>query len=122
MKTTIFEWFFFSMNVYVILFIAIAFEVLGTMLLPVTKNFSKIFPTMIVLVSYVLTIYLLAVLSQKLSLAIIYASWAGLGVFSVTILSYIFYKQTLNWQTIIGLFFIVAGVIVVNVYKGQTSL
>ena len=120
-KITIFEWLFFSMNVYVILFVAIAFEVLGTMLLPVTKNFSKIFPTIIVLVSYGLTIYLLAVLSQKLSLAIIYASWAGLGVFSVTLLSYIFYKQTLNWQTIIGLFLIVAGVIVVNIYKGQTS-
>lgn len=109
------------MNVYVILFVAIAFEVLGTMLLPVTKNFSKIFPTIIVLVSYGLTIYLLAVLSQKLSLAIIYASWAGLGVFSVTLLSYIFYKQTLNWQTIIGLFLIIVGVIVVNIYKGQTS-
>ena len=110
------------MNVYVILFVAIAFEVLGTMLLPITRNFSKVFPTIVVLLSYGLTIYLLAVLSQKLSLAIIYAAWAGLGVFSVTILSYIFYKQTLNWQTIIGLFLIVAGVIVVNVYKGQTSL
>lgn len=120
-KITIFEWLFFSMNVYVILFVAIAFEVLGTMLLPVTKNFSKIFPTIIVLVSYGLAIYLLAVSSQKLSLAIVYASWAGLGVFSVTLLSYIFYKQTLNWQTIIGLFLIVAGVIVVNIYKGQTS-
>ena len=110
------------MNVYIILFVAIAFEVLGTMLLPVTKNFSKVFPTIIVLVSYGLTIYLLAVLSQKMSLAIIYASWAGLGVFSVTLLSYVFYKQTLNWQTIIGLFLIVVGVIIVNLYKGQPSL
>ena len=75
------------MNVYVILFVAIAFEVLGTMLLPITRNFSKVFPTIVVLLSYGLTIYLLAVLSQKLSLAIIYASWAGLGVFSVTLLS-----------------------------------
>ena len=109
------------MHVYIILFVAIAFEVLGTMLLPVTKNFSKIFPTIIVLVSYGLAIYLLAVSSQKLSLAIVYASWAGLGVFSVTLLSYIFYKQTLNWQTIIGLFLIIVGVIVVNIYKGRTS-
>ena len=109
------------MNVYFTLFVAIAVEVLGTMLLPMTKNFSKVLPTIIVLLSYVFSIYLLAVLSQKLSLAIIYASWAGLGVFSVTILSYIFYKQTLNWQTIIGLFLIVVGVIVVNLYKGQQS-
>ena len=38
----------------------------------------------------------LAFLSQKLPLAIIYASWAGLGVFSVALLSSIFYKQTLT--------------------------
>ena len=109
------------MNVYVILFVAIAFEVLGTMLLPITRNFSKVFPTIVVLLSYGLTIYLLAVLSQKLSLAIIYASWAGLGVFSVTLLSYIFYKQTLNLHSIIGLVLCVVGEIVVKLYKGQPS-
>ncbi|MBE55518.1 MAG: QacE family quaternary ammonium compound efflux SMR transporter [Acidobacteria bacterium] len=72
------------------------------------------------MISYGLSFYLLALLSQKLPLAIIYASWAGLGVFSVALLSYVFYKQTLNWQTIIGLFLIVIGVTVVNLYRGQS--
>ena len=107
------------MNIYIILFAAIAFEVLGTMLLPVSQNFSKLFPSAILLISYGVSFYLLALLSQKLSLAIIYASWAGLGVFSVALLSYVFYKQTLNWQTIIGLFLIVIGVTIVNLYRGQ---
>ena len=107
------------MNIYTILFAAIAFEVLGTMLLPVSQNFSKLFPSAILLISYGVSIYLLALLSQKLSLAIIYASWAGLGAFSVALLSYVFYKQTLNWQTIIGLFLIVIGVTTVNLYRGQ---
>ena len=107
------------MNIYIVLFAAIAFEVLGTMLLPVSQNFSKLFPSAILLISYGVSIYLLALLSQKLSLAIIYASWAGLGVFSVALLSYVFYKQTLNWQTIIGLFLIVIGVTTVNLYRGQ---
>ena len=101
------------------LFAAIAFEVLGTMLLPASQNFSKLLPTTILLFSYGLSFYLLALLSQKLPLAIIYASWAGLGVFSVALLSAIFYKQTLNWQTISGLFLIVIGVTVVNIYRGQ---
>ena len=104
------------MNIYIMLFAAIAFEVLGTMLLPASQNFSKLLPTTILLISYGLSFYLLALLSQKLPLAIIYASWAGLGVFSVALLSAIFYKQTLNWQTISGLFLIVIGVTVVNIY------
>ena len=102
---------------YIILFFAIALEVLGTMLLPASQNFTKPAPTLILLVSYGASFYFLALVSQKLPLAIIYASWAGLGVFSVAILSYFFYKQTLNWQTIIGLFLIIIGVTIVNLYK-----
>ena len=108
------------MNLYLILFVAIAFEVLGTMLLPASQNFTKVLPSIILLISYGISFYLLSILSQRLSLAIIYASWAGMGVFSIAILSYIFYKQTLNWQSVIGLFLIVVGVTVVNVYKGQS--
>lgn len=107
------------MYIYVILFAAIAFEVLGTMLLPASQNFTKPLPTSILFASYGLSFYFLALVSQKLPLSIVYASWAGIGVFSVAILSYIFYKQALNWQTITGLFLIVIGVTIVNLYKAQ---
>ena len=105
------------MQLYIILFFAIALEVFGTMLLPASQNFTKPLPTLILLVSYGASFYFLALVSQKLPLAIIYASWAGLGVFSVAMLSYFFYKQTLNWQTIIGLCLIIIGVTIVNLYK-----
>ena len=100
-----------------ILFTAIAFEVLGTMLLPMSQNFTKTLPTTLLLASYGVSFYLLAFLSQKLPLAIIYSSWAGIGILSITILSFFFYKQTVNWQVILGLFLIVSGVILVNIYK-----
>ena len=102
---------------YLILFGAIAFEVLGTMLLPASNNFTKPVPTLILLVAYGFSFYFLALVSQKLPLSVVYASWAGLGVFSVALLSYFFYKQTLNWQMIFGLFLIVLGVTIVNIYK-----
>jgi len=104
---------------YLSLFTAILFEVIGTMLLPASNNFEKPIPTAILLLSYGISFYFLAQASQKLPLSIVYASWAGLGVFSVALLSYIFYKQTLNWQTILGLFLIVVGVTIVNIYKTQ---
>ena len=107
------------MNYYLILFLAIGFEVFGTMLLPVTHNFTRLLPTIVLLCSYGISFYLLAYLSQKMSLPVIYASWAGLGVFSVALLSYVFFQQSLNWQSILGLFFIVVGVTLVNVYKGE---
>ena len=99
------------------MFTAISFEVLGTMLLPVSQNFTRIIPTSILIISYGISFYFLSIISQKLPLSVIYSSWAGMGVFSVALLSSFFYKQELNWQTIIGLLLIVLGVILVNIYK-----
>ncbi len=87
------------------------------MLLPLTQGFSKALPSCVVILAYCLSFYLLSLSVGKLPLAIVYASWAGLGVFSVAILSHFFFNQNLNWQTIIGLFLIVAGVVLVNVFK-----
>ena len=108
-------------NTYLLLFMAIVFEVAGTMMLPLSQNFTKAFPTAFLIASYCLSFYLLSIVSTKLPLPVVYASWAGVGVFSVALLSYIFYKQSLNWATILGLFFIVIGVTIVNVYKSSST-
>ena len=105
------------MNPYITLFLAIIFEVLGTVLLPVSQNFTKPLATTILLFSYGISFYFLAIVSQKLPLSLVYASWSGIGVFTVALLSYIFYKEALNWQMISGLFLIVLGVTIVNIYK-----
>ena len=105
------------MNPYIVLFLAIIFEVIGTMLLPVSQNFTKLLPSSILLFSYGISFYFLAIVTQKLSLSVVYATWSGMGVFTVALLSYIFYKQTLSWQSIVGLFLIVVGVTIVNIYK-----
>ncbi|MBA4729889.1 MAG: DMT family transporter [Gammaproteobacteria bacterium] len=102
---------------YIYLFGAIALEVLGTMLLPLSNNFTKVLPTLILILAYLTSFYLLSITVQKLPLSVVYASWAGLGVFSVSILSYVIYKQTLTLPVIIGLFLIVIGVTLVNIYK-----
>ena len=105
---------------YSLLFIAILCEVAGTMLLPVSQNFTKIFPTICLTIFYLVSFYLMTFVMDKLPIAIVYASWSGLGVFTIAILGYIFFKQTLAWQAILGLFLIVIGVILVNSYTLKT--
>ena len=99
---------------YYILLFAIFFEVAGTMLLPVTQNFTKIIPTTCLSIFYLASFYLMTFVMDKLPIAIVYATWSGLGVFTIAILGYFFFKQTLNWQAILGLFLIIIGVILVN--------
>ena len=102
---------------YIYLIGAIFFEVAGTMLLPVSQNFTKLIPTVLLSIFYLSAFYLLTFVVNKLPIAIVYATWSGLGIFTIAILGYIFFKQTLSWQAIIGLFFIVFGVVLVNSFS-----
>ena len=104
---------------YLILTVAIFFEVGGTMLLPVSQNFTKIIPTTILAILYLLSFYLITFVVDKIPIAIVYATWSGLGIFTVAILGYLFFKQTLYWQATLGLFLIVVGVILVNIFTDK---
>tara|TARA_B100000963_G_scaffold272889_1_gene241058 strand:+ start:2613 stop:2939 length:327 start_codon:yes stop_codon:yes gene_type:complete len=107
------------MTTYILLFAAIFFEVFGTLLLPASQSFTKILPTVLLIVSYTISFYFLALVTQKLPLSVVYASWSGIGVFSIAFFAYFFYKQSVNWQTVLGLFFIIVGVTIVNIYKAE---
>ena len=91
------------------------------MLLPVSQNFTKLVPTTLLTIFYLTAFYLLTFVVNKLPIAIVYATWSGLGIFTIAILSYIFLKQTLAWQAVLGLFFIVLGVILVNSFTVKLS-
>ena len=101
---------------YIYLIGAIFFEVAGTMLLPVSQNFTKLIPTILLSIFYLSAFYLLTFVVTKLPIAIVYASWSGLGIFSIAILGYVFFNQTLSYQAIIGLFLIILGVTLVNIF------
>ena len=105
---------------YLILIVAIFFEVGGTMLLPVSQNFTKIIPTTTLAVFYLLSFYLITFVVDKIPIAIVYATWSGLGVLTVAILGYVFFKHSLSWQAVLGLFFIVFGVVLVNSFSVKT--
>lgn len=97
---------------------AIVFEVTGTMLLPVSQNFTRLLPSVGLTAAYMLSFYLLTFAIREIPIAIVYASWAGLGVFLVALLSLMLYDQTLQWQAILGFVLIVGGVALVNSYSG----
>ena len=109
------------LKTYLFLIGAIFFEVAGTMLLPISQNFTKLIPTTLLGIFYLSAFYLLTFVVNKLPIAIVYATWSGLGIFTIAILGYFFFKQALSWQAVLGLFLIVIGVILVNTY-GQKIL
>ena len=95
------------LKTYLFLVGAIFCEVAGTMLLPVSQNFTKFLPTFAIAAFYLTAFYLLTFVVNKLPIAIVYGTWSGLGIFTIAILGYIFFIQSLSWQAILGMFFIV---------------
>ena len=101
------------------MFIAVFCEVAGTLLLPSTQNFTKIIPTAVAATCYLTALFCLTHVLHKIPIAIVYATWSGVGIFTIAIFGYFFFKQSLSWQSILGLFLIVAGVILVNTFSSK---
>jgi len=104
---------------YLFMFVAIFCEVAGTLLLPSTQNFTKIMPTSVAAACYLSALYCLTHVLHKIPIAIVYATWSGLGIFTIAIFGYILFKQILSWQAILGLFLIVIGVVLVNSFSSK---
>lgn len=102
---------------YICLFFAILLEVAGTMLLPASQNFTRLVPTATLAVCYLAAFYLLTFAIRSIPVPIVYATWSGLGIFTIAIASMIIFKQTLSWPVVLGLFLIVVGVVLVNLYS-----
>ena len=107
---------------YVYLIGAILCEVTGTMLLPISKNFTRPLISITLVIAYVMAFYLLTFALKEIPLAIAYATWAGMGIFLITLLGYFFYSESLQWQTVLGLVLIAVGVAIVNAYRVGESI
>ena len=103
---------------YVYLFGAIIFEVFGTMLLPFSRNFTKPLISIIIIISYSLSFYLLTLFFKRNSNRNCYST-GQVGIFLVTLFGYLIYDQNLQWQSYVGLLFIAIGVAIVNTFKTQ---
>lgn len=89
------------------------------MLLPVSQNFTRLWPTVILAVCYLTAFYLLTFAIRAIPIAIVYATWSGLGIFTIAILGVLILRQTLAWQALLGMGLIIAGVLLVNLYHGK---
>jgi small multidrug resistance pump len=96
---------------------AIVLEVCGTLLLPVTQNFTRPLETVGMAICYLGAFYCLTFAVKVIPVAIVYAIWSGVGVFLIAIFSAFVYRQMLEWPAILGLCLIVAGVGLVNYFS-----
>jgi len=106
---------------YIYLAFAIVVEVIGTTALQASEGFSKPVPSTIVVIGYGLSFYLLSLVLKTMSMGIVYAIWAGMGIVLVMVAGVIFFKQIPDVPAMIGMSFIVCGVVVINLFSKTTG-
>jgi small multidrug resistance pump len=99
--------------------IAIVAEVIGTSFLKSAEGFTRLLPSAIVVVTYVVAFYFLGLTLKTLPVGIAYAVWAGAGVALITLVGYLFFGQALDAPALIGIVLIVAGVAVINLFSAS---
>ena len=105
------------MKSYAYLMVAIICEVLGTTALKESDGFSRLGPSIIVGLAYAASFYLLSLTLKTIPTAVGYAIWSGAGTALISLISWIYLGQVLDKAAIIGIFLIVSGVLVINIFS-----
>ncbi|MBC8333846.1 MAG: multidrug efflux SMR transporter [Anaerolineales bacterium] len=106
---------------YFYLALAIAAEMVATGALKASEEFTKLIPSMIVVIGYGVAFYFMTLVLRTIPIGITYAIWSGIGIVLIAILGAIFYKEIPDLPAIIGMGLIVAGVIVIHLFSKTIS-
>ena len=102
---------------WIYLAIAIVSEVVATSALKAAEGFTRLVPSVLVVVGYALAFYFLSLTLRTIPLGVAYAIWAGVGVALVALVGWVVYHQSLDIPALIGVALIVSGVIVLNLFS-----
>ena len=106
---------------YAMLALAIITEVTGSTFLVKSEGFTKLWPSLAVVVLFSIAFYLLSQVIKVIPLGIAYAIWAGVGIILTAIVGYFIFKQNLDIPAMLGIGLIVSGVLVINLFSNSTG-
>lgn len=103
------------MKTFVILFFAILSEVIATSALKFSQGFTKLTPSIVVVIGYGLSFYLLSQTLKTMPIGVAYAIWSGVGLILTVIAGMILWQEKLDWARVTGIILIILGIIFINV-------
>ena len=105
------------MSKWLYLGLAIISEVAATSFLKSSEGFTKLVPSVIVVVGYCLAFYFLSLTLEEIPIGVAYAVWSGVGIAALAVVSVVFFDQKLDIAGIVGFALIILGVIVLRVFS-----
>ena len=109
------------MHPYIYLAIAIVSEVIATSALRAADGFTRLLPSVLVVVGYGLAFLFLSLTLKTIPVGIAYAIWAGIGIVLISVVACFLYGQALDAPALIGMALIIAGVVVINLFSKSSA-
>jgi small multidrug resistance pump len=110
------------MKSYLLLVFAILSEVIGTTSLKLSEGFTRPFPSVLVVVGYALSFYLLGQSLKQIPLGTAYALWSGLGTVGAVLAGVLIWHERLNAMRMLGIALIIGGVVVLQLFTQQSEV
>ena len=104
---------------YIILFLAVAAETIGTTALQASQQFSKFWPSVICVIAYAVAFYLLSLALKVMPVGILYAVWSGLGIVLIAAIGFAVFGQKLDLPAILGITMILGGILVIHLFSNS---
>ncbi len=102
---------------YIYLALAIIAEVTATSALKASSEFTRLIPSIIVVIGYVISFYFMTLVLRSIPIGITYAIWSGLGIVAISVVGFIIYKEVLDIPALIGMGLIISGVVVIHIFS-----
>jgi len=106
---------------YVYLLLAVAAETIGTSALQASHQFTRLGPSILVVVAYAISFWLLALALKVMPVGVVYALWSGLGIVFIALIGFWVFGQRLDWPAIFGLVLIIAGIVVIQLFSKSVT-
>lgn len=104
---------------WIYLIVAIMLEVSGTISMKMSEGFSKITPSIAMLIFYLLGISILAVALRRIDISVAYAVWSGLGTALIATVGMLWFEEPITVVKIVSLTLIIMGVMGLNLEGGH---
>ncbi|MBC2603798.1 DMT family transporter [Puniceicoccus vermicola] len=105
---------------WIYLLISVVAEASGTAALVASKGFTRPLPTALMICSYVGALFFLSLTIRTIPVGVAYAVWCGIGIVLISLIAWIFFGQKLDSPAILGITFIVIGVVILNAFSKAT--
>jgi small multidrug resistance pump len=106
---------------FITLIVAVIFETIGTTALQASQQFTKLGPSIIVVIAYTAAFYLLALTLKTMPVGIMYAIWSGSGIVLIAVIGWVVFRQTLDWPAVLGMALILAGIVIIQVFSKSAT-